>query len=310
MAEENKEKIQKNQKKKKKRARKVRDPHETLTLRYWLLGGAVLVVLIALVVGAAALLAAGETVTFAEEEGGLIRDSDGAMFLKAPATYAVRYVVAGKRQKAFGKTDTGRKIYKVGYYNAYGVLMEMDSDNYLTDAEGNLYYGSMALLPELASFRTDCVYVCTDAADEITMALLSLKDENTPVATDFVDEVLEGRHYSAESGGLPLETYRLYLTSSVYGYLYYVMYLVRCDNGDFYVYTDEDPSAIAISEKFASRYLEEALGGKTDADTTTSESGDTTASPETSASPPEASAEPMTEAPCAFAASADAGRGA
>ncbi len=270
--------IKKKQKKKKSKA-----PGETLTLKYWLLGGGIVVLLVALVVGAALLLAAGETVKFTEEDGMLVRE-DGVMYMKATPEYAARYVVTGRGQKPYGKTDSKDGIYKMGYYNAYGVLMELDPDRYLADREGNVYYSSNStLLPDLASFDTDCVYVCTDEADEITMSLLSLKNDSLPVADDFVEEILDGKRYSAENGGIPLDTYRLYFTSPTYGYLYYVMYLVRCDNGDYYVYSDSDRSSVAISARFAEKYLEKALGDAGTADTTGPE--DTTDTPVTDETP-------------------------
>ena len=104
--------IKKKQKKKKSKA-----PGETLTLKYWLLGGGIVVLLVALVVGAAFLLAAGETVKFTEEDGMLVRE-DGVMYMKAPSEYAARYVVTGRGQKPYGKTDSKDGIYKMGYYNA------------------------------------------------------------------------------------------------------------------------------------------------------------------------------------------------
>lgn len=254
--------------KKKQKKKKSRAPGETLTLKYWLLGGGVVVLLVALVIGAALLLASGETIKFTEEDGMLVRE-DGVMYMKASSEYAARYVVTGRGQKPYGKTQSGNGVYKMGYYNAYEVLMELDPDRYLTDREGNVYYSSNStLLPDLASFDTGCVYVCTDAADEITMALLSLTNDSLPVADDFVEEILAGKHYSAENGGVPTDTYRLYFTSPTYGYLYYVMYLVRCDNGDYYVYSDSDRSSVAISDRFAKKYLEKALGDPSAADTT------------------------------------------
>ena len=234
----------------------VPEKKDRLTWRYWLIG----IGIIALTVGVIALITAIDNgaswVTFTEKEGGIIRDYDDRMFLKAPETYAVRYTVGGK----YGKMGDDR-IYKVGFYNSYGVLKEMDPENYLTDGKGTFYYGSYATLPELTAFR-DRIYVCSEYANVVdgetniqTVSWMSLSNENTPDVDDFIAAYRAGTRYDLDNGGTPQTTYTLYLTSSTYDYLYYVMYLVYCDNGDFYAYTKEDRSSITVPKELFSQLI-------------------------------------------------------
>ncbi|MBQ7364573.1 MAG: hypothetical protein IJW46_03150 [Clostridia bacterium] len=246
-------------KKKKQASGKRRDPHERLTLKYWLGGGAVLAVFVGLIVLIALLAARADIVRFSYADGVLTREYDGRTFIKAPDTYETLFPLGNR----YGKTDDFQ-VYKVGFYNSYGILSEMDSENYLTDAEGNLYYGNMVVLPTLdeaealKTFAADTVRFGNFDSDDdgIVVYFSSLTNKNAPDATDFVNEYLKGKRYIGE--GLPQKTYRVQLTSAKYDYLAYILYLVECDNGDFYLYSDVNRSSIAMdSEWFDSFHMPE-----------------------------------------------------
>lgn len=225
-----------------------KDPREKLTWKYWLGGAFGVIVFAALLILAANLLAEDDRMRFTEENGMLVRE-DGRIFLKASDVYAVRDTIGND----YGVTDKGNPIYKVGFKNDYGKLMEMDSDNYLTDGKGTLYYGELAVLPSLASFRTDCVYVVSEKAGEMTVALMSLTNEERNDAESFVQEYLSNTRYVGE--GEYVASYTLYLTSSVYEHLYYILYLEQRGGNEFYVYSDEDPSSIRVSSRYFSELI-------------------------------------------------------
>ena len=251
-------KTAKNKKKTQKKGKRYRDPHETLTMKYWLGGAIVLALFVALVVGICLLAARADIVRFSYADGVLTREYDGRKFIKAPEGYEVLYTLGNR----YGKTEDF-PVYKVGFYNKYGILSEMDDENYLTDGEGNLYYGNLVALPlleekeALLDFSADTVRFGNYGDDEsIVVYFSSLTNKNSRDASEFVEEYLVGKRYVGD--GLPQKTYRVQLTSAKYAYLSYILYLVECDNGDYYLYSDSNRSSIAMdSEWFESFHMTE-----------------------------------------------------
>ncbi|MBR2986576.1 MAG: hypothetical protein IKC63_01005 [Clostridia bacterium] len=220
--------------------KKRRDPHETLTLKYWLGGAAAVAVLVGLVVLASVLLTRAERVKFVYADGMLTRTYDNRVFLKAPDCYEILFPLGN----TYGESEDF-PVYQVGFYNKYGVLSSMDDENYLTDSEHRFYYGNMVVLPTLdetealLEFSADTVRFGEFEEDEsFVVYFSSLTNKNAPDATDFVNEYLTGRRYVGD--GLPQKTYRVQLTSAKYDYLSYILYLVECDNGDYYLYSPAD----------------------------------------------------------------------
>lgn len=236
--------------KKQKRRGKNRKPGEKLTLKYWIAGAAALIIIVGLIALISFIAAEISVPQFSLSEGMLTNLSDGTVYVKSSGNYEARYAAKG----VYGKAD-GVPVYKVGYYNSYGVFTEVDPDLCLTDGKGTLYYSSKMRLPSLSGFDWDIVYVCNDAADELTFTIMSLTDEDGRYASDFVESYLRGKSYNFEEGGLADANYKIRITSSVYPHLYYVMTLVRCDNGDFYAYTDEDRTAIEVDSSLFSGLL-------------------------------------------------------
>lgn len=252
---------------------------DKLTLKYWLIG----ILAVAAVVGAVFLLSyltpqPDTAVPFTVSGDDLIRDSDGARYVKAPAMYQVDAFYK-KSEPRYGKAGN-LSIYKVGYKDTqYNTIVALDEAYYLTDGKGNLYYNPVAVsLPNLETFKAEQVsmgtMVTTDKGTTITY-LKTLTNKNSPDASDFVAEYLDYNPYLGE--GLPQETCQLKLTSSSkYPYLSYMMYLVRCDNGDFYVYTEADRSGYQVSSK----WFEEIWKSET-----TTAAPTTTVTPETTKTP-------------------------
>lgn len=216
------------------------DGKDKLNWKYWLIGLLVVVAAVGLVVGIALLANRYDYVKFTLSDGTLTRE-DGTVFLQAQDTYAVRYTI-GNRYGMAGDTP----IYKVGFYNSYGLLREMDEDNYLTDGKGTLYYGNYGTPPSLKEFSdtTDLLYICTDFSEDTLVAVASLSEADAQGA---VKEYLNGERYQEPSDVEYKDVYTVQLTSTKYDYLYYIMYLVRCSNGDYYMYTHEDRSSIKVS---------------------------------------------------------------
>lgn len=226
------------------------DLQDKLTLKYWLIGALV----VAAIVGAVFLISyfasPDNAVLFSYEDGVLIRESDGRTYRKASAMYQVE-AFSKESQPRYGNAGE-MSIYKVGYEDTkYDRIVALDEANYLTDGKGTLYYSADVSLPNLSAFDADEVnmgtVIVTDRGETITY-LKTLTNQNQD-ATDFVDEYLRGVPYI--DGGIPRETCRLKLTSSVkYPWLAMVMHLVRCDNkgaNDFYVYTDENMQSVKVS---------------------------------------------------------------
>ncbi len=243
---------------KKKKTKRYKDPHETLTLKYWLLGLVIVVAIIGLIVLLATLAARGDVVNFSDEGGYLVREGDNMMFLKASALYEVRYPLGNLYGEVTDQSGKKTKIYQVGFYDKYGQLQKMDDDNYLTDGV-SLYYGSYAVLPELKSFETDVVRFGEESVngDQTTIVYYSsLSNKDTAEATAFMQEYFAGKRYIGD--GIPQKTYRVELTSSLYPHLACILYLVECDNGDYYLYSKDDPSSIEMDKTwFDSFYPEE-----------------------------------------------------
>ncbi len=230
---------------------------DKLTWKYWLIGAGVIALLIGVILLVSVIAEHASYVRFTESEGVLVRESDRMTYQKAPATYVARYPITTRKGNAYGEAD-GKLIYKMGFYNSYGVLKELDVDNYLTDEDGSFYYGSYALLPTLENFSTDLIYICADYGEGKLISLESLAEAD---AQGLVLEYLAGNRYIIDDDVYAETTYTLHVTSSRYDYLYYVMYLVRCSNGDYYIYTSEDRSSIKVSSSYFSKlepYEEEA----------------------------------------------------
>lgn len=227
---------------------------DTLTLKYWLIGAAVIAAVLGLVFLISFLTAADAAVPFTYADGVLTRESDGRTYRKALAVYQVE-AFSKSSEPCYGKAGD-MLIYKVGYKDTkYDRVVALDENNYLTDGKGALYYSGDVSLPNLSSFDATEVSVgtvmTTDRGETVTY-LKTLTNDNSPDATDFIDEYLKNVPYI--DGGLPVETCRVKLTGSVkYPWLSMTMHLVRCDNGgenDFYVYTDDNRQSIQISSKW------------------------------------------------------------
>ena len=228
---------------------------DKLTLKYWLIGAAVVAAVVGLVFLVSALATPSyQAVPFTFENGVLTRVDDGRTYQKASAMYEVEAYTKNS-EPYYGKADD-MLIYKVGYQDTqYDRVLAMSEDNYLTDGKGTLYYSGKVSLPNLSIYDADEVsmgeVMTTDRGTTITY-LKTLTNKNSPDATDFVEEFLENVPYV--DGGDPQETLRLKLKSSVkYPWLSIVMHLVRCDNegvNDFYVYTDENRQSVKVSSEW------------------------------------------------------------
>lgn len=240
MAKDNKN----NLKTKKKRV-KVKDPHETLTLKYWLIGAIVIAAVVGLTVLAVTFLSRMNPQEFTYENGVLTRVSDGRIYLKADEPFEVLFPVAmDTKDTPYGECEEF-KVYKVGYYNKYGILKSMDVDNYLTDGI-YFYFSYYVAIPKLEDFKTDTVRIGEMSADEKSrLYLVSFTKED---ATAFIDEYRAGNRYKGDAKGV--RTYCVQLTSAEYSYLSYMLYAVECEDGSWYMYSKTDRSSIAMDAKW------------------------------------------------------------
>ena len=228
---------------------------DTLTLKYWLIGAAVIAMIVGFVFLISFLAGTPDTaVPFTYEDGVLTRESDGRTYRKASAMYQVE-AFSKNSEPCYGKAGD-MLLYKVGYKDTkYDRIVALDESYYLTDGKGRLYYSGDVSLPNLSSFDPEEVSVgtvmTTDRGVTVTY-LKTLTNTSSPDATDFVEEYLRNVPYI--DGGLPQETCSLKLSASVkYPWLSMMMHLVRCDNNgvnDFYVYTDENSQSVKVSSEW------------------------------------------------------------
>ena len=128
---------------------------DKLTLKYWLIGAAV----IAAIVGIVFLISffsdtPDDAVLFTYKDGVLTRDDDGRTYYKASAMYQVE-AFSKNSQPRYGKADD-MSIYKVGYEDTkYDRIVALDENYYLTDGKGTLYYSGDISLPTLSTFHPD-----------------------------------------------------------------------------------------------------------------------------------------------------------
>ncbi len=230
----------KNYLKKTKKKRAPKDPHEKLTLKYWLIGALVVAVIVGGTVLASILLARANVLEFTYANGVLTRVSDGRIYLKADEPFEVLFPISNdKKGTPYGECEDF-KVYKVGYYNQYGVLKSMDVDNYLTDGV-YFYFSYYVETPKLEKFNADTVRIGEMSADETSrLYLTSFTDED---ATAFVDEYLAMKHYAGKGG---VKTYCVQLTSAEYSYLCYMLYAVECEDGSWYMYSKSDRTSVAM----------------------------------------------------------------
>lgn len=226
---------------------------DRLTPMPWLIGLAVVLAL-ALFVYVYAVISdsssSGVIKLTEKTEGVLIDEKNGITYYELSGEYEARFRVSNAHYGKAGK----KKLYQLAYkekeainkVNGYLWLAETPEDG------GSVYASSAAHVPSLENFDWENVIVCTDVKDELVVALHSLSGASADL---FVNGYLEKNPY--DGGGLPFETYKVRITSKSYGWLYYTLYLVRCDNGDYYVYSESDRKSYAVE---SSLFLS-SLGG-------------------------------------------------
>ena len=218
-----------------------KDPHETLTLKYWLIGALVVLLVAGGVITASVLLARASVREFTYANGVLTRVEDGRIYLKADEPFEVLFPISRDQEDTpYGECESF-KVYKVGYYNKYGNLKEMDSDNYLTDGV-YFYFSYYVQTPTLEKFNADTVRIGEMSADEKSrLYLVSFTEDE---ASEFVEAYLVGKRYQGASEGV--RTYCVQLTSAEYSYLSYMLYAVECEDGSWYMYSKTDRTSIAM----------------------------------------------------------------
>lgn len=226
----------------KKKTKKYRDPRETLTLKYWLIGA----LIVAIFVGAGVLLSillAGKSVEeFTYSNGILTRVRDGRIYQKADEPFEVLIPISNRQDGTpYGECESF-KIYKVGYINRYDNLKEMDKEHYLTDGV-SFYFSQYVPIPTLENFKADTVRLGEVSADDKHRVYLTSFTEADAEA--FVNEYLVGKsHDTAKSRGV--YTYCVQLTSAEHYYLSYILYAVECEDGSWYMYSKSDRTAVSM----------------------------------------------------------------
>lgn len=232
---------------------------------WWLIGALIVGVLVTGIILLSHWLG-GQVRSFSCEDG-LLTDLEGStQYMRASGNYEA---VSALRD-VYGRAGE-LSLHGVAYKNKLGQVIAADTSRYLTDGKGTLFISSAVLLPGLSSFGCEVMYVCTDTEDELTLALASFSSDTDYRPEDIIDEYLNAPAYDMEKGGAPQTTYKLYLSSPVkYPAFYYVMSLVHCDNGDFYIYTQED----RVGRRIRSRYFEKIFASGEDPAETSGGSGE------------------------------------
>ena len=251
-------------KKKKTRVKKQVDPREQLTWKYWIIGALILAVIVGVVALCIHFAMLASVRQFSENDGILTRLSDGTLYMKADEVYEVLFPVSSSEKGTpYGEAE-GLKLYEVGYFNSYAKLKKMDPDFYLTDGT-YLYLANTVMPPRLSEFAADTVRIGEFTADEKTRVYLtSLTNESSPLATEFVAEYLKGERYTGDAK--VVKTYCVQLTSAKYNYLAYMMYLVECEDGSWYLYSKENIASI----KMSAEWFKDLVKAPEDSATTTS----------------------------------------
>lgn len=228
---------------------------DRLTPKPWLIGIAIILALALVIVAYYEFFWDNKgtpKAVFTKKSQGIIRnENNGMLYYELSESYEARYHVSNDY---YGKL-AGEKLYQLAYKKSGGEAVTVDPELYVTfdpDKNGKVYASEAVSVPSLADFKTDAVYVCSDVKDELIITLTSLSGAT---AEDFVETYLEKEKYTGD--GEPYETYKLRITSKEYGWLNYILYLVRCDNGDYYAYGADDRTAYAVD----SRDFHESIGG-------------------------------------------------
>lgn len=240
-----------NNKTNKKKTKRYRDPHETLTLKYWLIGALVVALIVGGTVLATSLFAKAVPIEFVNENGVYNGVIDGSLiqFMKANESFEVpRYVTFDKEGTPYAVCGE-LKLYRVGYHNKYGRVEWLSVDKYLTDGT-YLYFSNYVPVPSLSNFKADTVYV-----GELT------EDDNGRMYSDifkgdeaktFLDEYNQ-KNYHDKTKSAGIKTYGIELHSADYRdalgdpIVVYRLYAVECEDGSWYIYTKTDPTPISMS---------------------------------------------------------------
>ena len=232
---------QKPKPKKKKIARKQKDPHETLS-KWWFIGALAVGLIAAGVVLASFLLGSrARAFRYDEASGSFTNEATGTVYQKATGWRAYNDT---EKKDPYGKAGD-RMLFTVSYKTSFGYWEELDPAMYLQDASGQLYIPAALQMPSLDSFKCDAIQLVD--ADRSNISYATLNEEG---AASLVEEYLQKRFYSLYGDdGLPQHTFVLLLESKAYP-VRYVLYLVRHDNGELSVYSDEDRTGMKISDDF------------------------------------------------------------
>ena len=117
---------------------------DTLTLKYWLIGAAVIAAIVGIIFLISFLTGADAAVPFTYVDGVLTRESDGRTYRKASAVYQVE-AYSKNSEPCYGKVDD-TLIYKVGYKDTkYDRVVALDENNYLSDTRMRTVMASVML---------------------------------------------------------------------------------------------------------------------------------------------------------------------
>lgn len=237
-------------KKKKKKNKKPVDPREKLTWKYWIIGAVITLIIFGGTVLFAYFADLADVREFTCQNGIYTRD-DGRLYIKADGAYEALHTPVSRNEKGtpYGKCEE-LSLYEVGYLDVYGNLKKLDANDYLTDRSHALYIARSAMLPTVSQLEADTVRFGVFTADEKTRLYrgVSLTNQSSPEATEFVKEYLNKTLYAGDA--TPLDTYCVQLTSAKYPYLAYMLYLVECEDGSWYMYTKDDRTPIRMSAEW------------------------------------------------------------
>lgn len=231
---------------------------DRLTLKPWLIGIASIAALCVLVAGIYFFFYRETDTSYISleviSEGVLLDRENNITYYELSNSYEAKLRVVSDHS---AEVDDGRKLYKLAV-KENDKTVTLDTSKWLVESVedgGSVFCSDLLLVPDILGFDTSKVYICTDNADEIAVAIGSLTYGDVD---KFLGDYLLKEKYEGE--GVYYEGYKIRLVSDKYTWLYYVLYLVRCDNGDYYVYGVEDRTGYTVSKEL----FTDIIGGDID----------------------------------------------
>lgn len=237
--------------------KKHKDPREKLSPLPWLTGIAAVAAICIVFYVIYLLTDAPNYEKFTEKSDGVIvSEKTGFVYMELSKSYEECLRVSSE---AYGKL--GDKLLYCLAYEKDGKTTVVSGERYLVEKledGGRVYARNDEVIPTLDAFDPSIAYICheNDGDNGIVYDTMTSLSEDGLKA--FVNGYLKKELY--EGKGVPYQTFEVKIESNTYPFLRYILYLVRCDNGDYYAYGAIDRKGYTVD----SSLFTNALGGSID----------------------------------------------